>query len=75
LRIAFLKREFIRWEARRTSTDTIWLITTAPPEQARAWLPERVAPDEILERFESLPSPVERYEMPPGHRAPGFWYD
>jgi hypothetical protein len=57
------------------STDTIWIITTASPEHVRIWLPERVAPDEILEGFDKLASPVEHYEVPAGHRAIGLWYD
>lgn len=57
------------------STDTIWIITTASPEQVRSWLPERVAPDEIIEGFEKSASPVEPYEVPAGRRALGLWYD
>jgi hypothetical protein len=57
------------------STDTIWIITTAPPEEVRRWLPDRIAPDDIIEGFETAPSPVERYEIPAGYRAVGVWYD
>jgi len=57
------------------STDTIWIITTASPEQVQTWLPERVAPDEIVDGFDESASPAERYELPAGHRALGLWYD
>jgi hypothetical protein len=57
------------------STDTIWIVTTASPEQVRTWLPKRIAPDEIIEGFEESASPVEHYDVPTGHRALGLWYD
>ena len=57
------------------STDTVWIITTASPEEVRRWMPDRIVPDDIIEGFESASSPVERYEMPAGYRAVGVWYD
>lgn len=57
------------------STDTIWVITTASPEELRSWLPNPVAPDEVFEGFGKSASPVEVYEVPPGYSAIGLWYD
>jgi hypothetical protein len=57
------------------STDTLWIITTATPQEIRSWFPQRFAPDEVIDGFEGSPSAVETYAIPKGMRAVGIWYD
>lgn len=57
------------------SSDTIWIITTASAQEVRSWFPERLAPDDVFEGFESLHYSVEKYVVPPGQRAVRVWYD
>lgn len=57
------------------ATDTIWIITSAAPSQVRSWFPERLAPDDFYDGFNSDVRPLEPYKIPPGMRAVGAWYD
>ena len=56
-------------------TDTIWIITSAPPDTVRSWFPKRLAPSEMLDGFAESVREIEAYEVPPGLRAVGAWYD
>ena len=56
-------------------TDTIWIITSAPPDTVRSWFPKRLAPSEMLDGFAESLRETEAYEVPPGLRAVGAWYD
>ena len=55
------------------STDTVWVITTAEAESVPAWLPESLRPDDVIDGFP--PSGIDPYELPPGFRAVGLFYD
>lgn len=55
------------------STDTIWVITSASPNELRSWLGDRFRPDDILIGFPK--GRVEHHNVPPGMRALGIWYD
>lgn len=57
------------------SADTIWVVTTALPQEVRSWFPRRFAPDAVLDGFERSALPVEDYSTPKGMRAVGIWYD
>jgi hypothetical protein len=57
------------------STDTIWVITSALPQEVRSWFPERLAPDEVVDGFAGSASSLETYSIPKGMRAVGIWYD
>jgi hypothetical protein len=57
------------------STDTIWVITTASPEEVQSWLPEKLRPDDVILGFKDWPGPYEKYDVPVGYRAIGLWYD
>jgi len=57
------------------STDTIWIITTATPNEVRAWFPKQLAPDDVFDGFEGSASNIEKYSIPKGMRAVGVWYD
>ncbi len=55
------------------STDTIWFITRASPDDVRQWFPERLDPDDVIIGFDQ--QQVEPYEVPAGHEAIAAWYD
>jgi hypothetical protein len=57
------------------TTDTIWVITTAAPQEVRSWFPERFAPDDVMDRFADAASSIEPYSIPKGMHAVGIWYD
>jgi hypothetical protein len=57
------------------STDTLWIITSASVEEVRSWFPAPLAPDDMIEGFNSSPSEVASYDIPPGMQAIGVWYD
>jgi hypothetical protein len=72
VRIAVMDHEDLeRWP----STDTIWIITSASPDQVRSWFPARLAPDETWDGFDKAAAKFEPYEVPKGMRAVGAWYD
>ncbi len=56
------------------STDTVWIITSASPEDVRGWLGERFRPDDILIGFPT-DRPMEPCEVPDGMKALGVWWD
>lgn len=55
-------------------SDTVWVITTASPDEVRSWFPPRIAPDEVFAGW----LPDVRYEpltIPEGASAIGCWWD
>lgn len=56
-------------------SDTIWFITSAKPADVRAWFPDRLSPDDVIDGFERNPERLEPYAIPDGLRAVGAWYD
>lgn len=57
------------------SSDTLWIITSAAPEEVRNWFPERLAPDELLDGFDACAVDIELVAVPDEMRAVGAWYD
>ena len=55
-------------------TDTVFIMTTASPEEVEAWFPEDLRPDEVWEGFNSRIR-YEPYNLPPGSRPIGCWWD
>ncbi len=56
------------------STDTVWIITRASPEDVADWLGERFRADELIVGWPDA-WPVETYSIPPGMQAIGAWWD
>jgi hypothetical protein len=72
VRIAVMDLEDLeRWP----STDTIWIITSATPDQVKTWFPNRLVPDEVWDGFDKSAATFETYNVPQGMRAVGAWYD
>lgn len=55
-------------------SDTVWIITSAPPEQVRSWFPQELAPDDLWADFPADQS-FEECKVPAGHRAVACWWD
>lgn len=55
-------------------SDTVWIITSSPPEDVRSWFPPRLAPDDLWVGFPS-DHRFEECETPGGYRAIGCWWD
>jgi hypothetical protein len=56
-------------------TETIWVITTASPDDVRAWFPEHMHPDDIFLGLDRPVGKVQPYDIPAGYTAVGLWYD
>jgi len=56
------------------STDTVWIITSASPDDIAGWLGERFHADDILIGFPGTQQ-AEPYDVPDGMRAIGVWWD
>ena len=56
------------------STDTVWIITSAPAAEVATWLGKRFLADEI---FDGWTDHVRReaYPVPPGMKPIGIWWD
>ncbi len=56
------------------STDTVWIITSAPISEVKTWLGERFHADDI---FDGWTDHVRRepYAVPPGMKPIGIWWD
>jgi len=56
------------------STDTVWVVTSAPAATVASWLGERFRADEI---FGGWTDHVRRepYDVPAGMKAIGLWWD
>lgn len=55
-------------------SDTVWIITSASPDVVRSWIPDRLAPDAVLDGFPE-DRPIARPPIRAGMRAVGLWYD
>lgn len=53
--------------------DTIWVVTSATPQDVRLWLPARLPPTGIMYGFSC--SRPEASKIPRGMRALGLYYD
>lgn len=55
-------------------SDTVWIITSASPENVRTWLGKRFQPDELLDGWTGQIR-REHYDVPEGMRPIGVWWD
>ncbi len=56
------------------STDTVWVLTTATPDELQSWLGDRFRADDILEGFPAH-RPVEKVAIADNFVALCVWYD
>jgi hypothetical protein len=56
------------------TTDTIWIITSADPNEVTQWIPDSMKADDILIGFPTE-VPLEPYKIPAGFQAIGIWWD
>ena len=56
------------------STDTIWIITSATPDEVQSWLEDRFKADDVIVGFPDFLA-LEPYIVPEGMQAIGIWYD
>ena len=56
------------------STDTIWIITSAIPDEVQSWLEDRFKADDVIVGFPGFLA-LEPYIVPEGMQAIGIWYD
>jgi hypothetical protein len=56
------------------SSDTVWIVTSASPDEVQGWLGDQFRADEILEGW-GTSLKREPYEVPVGMKAIGVWYD
>jgi len=54
-------------------SDTVYIMTSATPEQVMAWFPEHLRPDETWAGFADRP--YEPYQLPSGVQAVACWWD
>ena len=54
--------------------DTVFLMTTAKPQEVAEWFPEDLAPDETWEGFHEDET-YEPYTTPPGCKVVACWWD
>jgi hypothetical protein len=54
-------------------SDTVYIMTSASPDDVLAWFPERLRPDETWLGFTD--QPFEPYVVPAGARPVGVWWD
>jgi hypothetical protein len=54
-------------------SDTVYVMTSAAPEEVASWFPEELKPDETWEGF--VEQSFEPYEVPPGCRPVACWWD
>jgi hypothetical protein len=54
-------------------SDTIYIMTSARPDEVAGWFPEELKPDEISEGF--IDQPYEEYEVPAGVQPICCWWD
>jgi len=55
-------------------SDTVYIMTTASPEEVAAWFDAGFAPDEVFEGF-NPDETYEEYVVPDGVRPIGCWWD
>lgn len=56
------------------ATDTVWIITSASPDDVAGWLGEKFHADELIEGFQTARQ-IEPYKVPEGMHAIGVWWD
>lgn len=56
------------------STDTVWIITSANPNEVKSWLGDRFQPDDLFIGFPEFYN-FEPYDIPQGQQAIGVWWD
>ncbi len=56
-------------------SDTVWLITSATPDEVRGWLGDQFRADDLILGFEQASRKMEPYQLPPGMNAIGVWWD
>jgi len=54
-------------------SDTVYIMTTASPEQVASWFPDELKPDETWEGF--VDQAFEPYEVPAGYKPIACWWD
>jgi hypothetical protein len=54
-------------------SDTVYVMTSASPEEVATWFPEELRPDETWEGF--VDQPYEPYEPPAGTKPVACWWD
>lgn len=54
-------------------SDTVYIMTSATPEEVAGWFPEHLKPDETWVGF--VDQPYEPYQIPNGARPIGCWWD
>ena len=54
-------------------SDTVYIMTTASPEEVATWFPEQLKPDEVWDGF--VDQPYEPYQVPPGSQPVACWWD
>jgi len=55
-------------------TDTVYVLTSAPPEAVQSWFPSELAPDEVWEGFIEGQA-YEPYCVPEGCKVIACWWD
>jgi hypothetical protein len=55
-------------------SDTVWIITSASPEEVLEWFPEEVRPDECCRGWTDGMT-FEPYSLPPGKHPVACWWD
>lgn len=56
-------------------SDTVWLITSAKPEEVKNWLDGPFQADDLISGFDQESRKVEHYQIPQGMNAIGVWWD
>lgn len=54
-------------------SDTVYVMTSASPEEVASWFPDDLKPDETWEGF--VEQPYEPYKAPPGTKPIACWWD
>ncbi len=54
-------------------TDTVYIMTSAAPEEVASWFPNELKPDETWEGF--VEQTYEPYQVPAGVKVVGCWWD
>jgi hypothetical protein len=54
-------------------SDTVYILTSASPDEVASWFPKELAPDETWEGF--VGQPYEPYQIPEGTRPIACWWD
>jgi hypothetical protein len=61
-------------DSRWPYSDTVWVITTADPEDVKSWFEEFMAPDECWDGWRKDGN-VEPIEVPPAFHPVACWWD